>query len=110
MLYPLSFNIKEHATATQVLSIWCLPSNLGYEIKKGVHPITPIMLYDAHMAKKLSELLLKENIYVISFSYPVVPKNEARIRVQISASHSNDDLNYALECFYKAGKELNIIK
>ena len=84
--------------------------NLGYEIKKGVHPITPIMLYDANMAKNLSELLLKENIYVISFSYPVVPKNEARIRVQISASHSNDDLNYALECFYKAGKELNIIK
>ena len=84
--------------------------NLGYEIKKGVHPITPIMLYDAHMAKNLSELLLKENIYVISFSYPVVPKNEARIRVQISASHSNDDLNYALECFYKAVKVLNIIK
>ena len=83
--------------------------NLGYEIKNGVHPITPIMLYDAHIAKKLSELLLKRKVYVISFSYPVVPTNQARIRVQLSASHSTDNLNYALECFYKAGKELNII-
>ena len=83
---------------------------LGYEIKNGVHPITPIMLYDAHIAKKLSELLLEKNIYVVSFSYPVVPKNQARIRVQISASHNEDQLDYALESFYKSGKELNIIK
>ena len=83
---------------------------LGYEIKNGVHPITPIMLYDAHIAKKLSELLLEKNIYVVSFSYPVVPKNQARIRVQISASHNQDQLDYALESFYKSGKELNIIK
>ena len=84
--------------------------SIGYEVKDGVHPITPIMLYDAHTAKKLSELLLKKNIYVVSFSYPVVPKNQARIRVQISASHSKNNLDYALECFYKSGKELNIIK
>ena len=84
--------------------------SLGYEIKNGVHPITPIMLYDAHIAKKLSELLLEKNIYVVSFSYPVVPKNQARIRVQISASHNQDQLDYALESFYKSGKELNIIK
>ena len=83
---------------------------LGYEIKNGVHPITPIMLYDAHIAKKLSELLLEKKIYVVSFSYPVVPKNQARIRVQISASHNQDQLDYALESFYKSGKELNIIK
>ena len=68
------------------------------------------MLYDAHVAKKLSEKLLKNNIYVISFSYPVVPKDKARIRVQISASHTKDNIDYALECFYKSGKEMNIIK
>ena len=84
--------------------------SIGYEIKEGVHPITPIMLYDAHVAKKLSEKLLKSNIYVISFSYPVVPKDKARIRVQISASHNKDNIDYALECFYKSGKEMNIIK
>ncbi|MAX13537.1 MAG: glycine C-acetyltransferase [Candidatus Marinimicrobia bacterium] len=84
--------------------------SIGYEIKEGVHPITPIMLYDAHVAKKLSEKLLKNNIYVISFSYPVVPKDKARIRVQISASHTQENIDYALEWFYKSGKELNIIK
>ena len=84
--------------------------SIGYEIKEGIHPITPIMLYDAHVAKKLSEKLLKNNIYVISFSYPVVPKDKARIRVQISASHTKDNIDYALECFYKSGKEMNIIK
>ena len=84
--------------------------SIGYEIKEGVHPITPIMLYDAHVAKKLSEKLLKNNIYVISFSYPVVPKDKARIRVQISASHTKENIDYALEWFYNSGKELNIIK
>ncbi len=83
--------------------------SIGYEIKEGVHPITPIMLYDAHVAKKLSERLLKNNIYVVSFSYPVVPQNQARIRVQISASHSKENIDYALDCFYKSGKDLNII-
>ena len=83
--------------------------NLGYDVKKGVHPITPIMLYDAKVAKKLSELLLKKGIYVVSFSYPVVPKNEARIRVQISASHSKDQLQHTIKSFKRAGKELGIL-
>ena len=82
---------------------------LGYDVKKGVHPITPIMLYDAQVAKKLSENLLKRGIYVISFSFPVVPKDQARIRVQISASHSKDDLNKAITAFSEAGRELRII-
>ena len=82
---------------------------LGYDVKKGVHPITPIMLYDAQVAKKLSESLLKRGIYVISFSFPVVPKDQARIRVQISASHSKDDLNKAITAFSEAGRELRII-
>ena len=83
---------------------------LGYDVKKGVHPITPIMLYDAQVAKKLSESLLEKGIYVISFSYPVVPKDQARIRVQISASHSRDDLNKAIKAFADSGRELEIIK
>ena len=84
--------------------------NLGYDIKEGIHPIIPIMLYDAQIAKKLSELLLKKGIYVISFSYPVVPQEEARIRVQISASHSLDQLDWTIEAFNQAGKDLGIIK
>ena len=83
--------------------------NLGYDIKKGVHPIIPIMLYDAKVAKKLSELLLEKGIYVISFSYPVVPKEQARIRVQISASHSKNQLEHTIESFYQAGKELRLL-
>ena len=84
--------------------------SLGYDIKEGVHPITPIMLYDAQIAKKLSESLLKKGIYVISFSFPVVPKDQARIRVQISASHSKDDLDKAINAFAESGRELGIIE
>ena len=68
------------------------------------------MLYDAQLAKKLSESLLEKGIYVISFSYPVVPQNQARIRVQISASHSRDDLDKAINAFADCGRELKIIK
>ena len=82
---------------------------LGYDIKEGMHPIIPIMLYDAKIAKKLSELLLEKGIYVVSFSYPVVPKNQARIRVQISAAHSRDQLEHAINCFRKAGQQLDIL-
>ena len=82
---------------------------LGYDIKEGMHPIIPIMLYDAKIAKKLSELLLEKGVYVVSFSYPVVPKNKARIRVQISAAHSRDQLEHAINCFRKAGQQLDIL-
>ena len=82
---------------------------LGYNIKDGKHPIIPVMLGDAIIAKKLAENLLNENIYVISFSFPVVPKDEARIRLQISAAHTKEQLDYLLNAFKKAGKELKII-
>jgi len=82
---------------------------LGYNIKEGKHPIIPVMLGDAIIAKKLAENLLNENIYVISFSFPVVPKDEARIRLQISAAHTKEQLDYLLNAFKKAGKELKII-
>ena len=83
---------------------------MGFTIKKGIHPIVPIMIGDAKIAQKFSEKLLDENIYVIGFSYPVVPKNEARIRVQISAAHTEEHLEFALNAFQKIGKELQLIK
>jgi len=84
-------------------------TNLGYEIKPGVHPIVPIMLYDAKPAVELASKLLAEDIYVIAFSFPVVPKGQARIRVQISAAHEQAHLDRALEAFGKVGKELGVI-
>ena len=82
---------------------------LGFDIKPGTHPIVPVMLYDANIAQKMSDLLLDEGIYVIGFFYPVVPKNEARIRVQISAEHEIIDINKAISSFKKVGRALNII-
>jgi len=82
---------------------------MGLNIKDGIHPIVPIMIGDAKIAQKMAEELLEENIYVIGFSYPVVPKNEARIRVQISAGHSKEDLDLAIKAFQKIGKNLNLI-
>jgi len=77
--------------------------NIGYTIKSGEHPIVPIMLGDEKLAKEIAKDMLKEGVYVISFSYPVVPKNSARIRVQISASHTQRHLDVALKAFKKVG-------
>ena len=84
-------------------------SKIGLKIKDGVHPIVPIMIGDAKLAQKMAGELLKENIYVIAFSYPVVPKNEARIRVQISAAHTKKQLDLALAAFQKIGFKLSLI-
>ena len=83
---------------------------IGLNIKEGMHPIVPIMIGDAKLAQIMAENLLKESIYVISFSYPVVPKNEARIRVQISAAHTKQDLNQAINAFKKVAKKIKLIK
>ena len=83
--------------------------NAGFEIKQGVHPIVPVMLYDAKLSQLMAEKLLKEGVYVIGFFFPVVPKDQARIRVQISAAHSINDLDFAINAFIKVGKELSII-
>ena len=85
-------------------------ADLGFEIRPGEHPIVPIMLGDARLAQEMAERLLGEGIYVIGFSYPVVPKGQARIRVQISAAHSKEDLELALEKFAKVGRELEVIQ
>jgi len=82
---------------------------VGFEIKPGNHPIIPIMLYNDYLAQKMANELLKTGIYVIGFFYPVVPKGEARIRVQITAAHSNSDIDKALSAFKEIGKKLKII-
>ncbi|MFM8568810.1 MAG: glycine C-acetyltransferase [Candidatus Kapaibacterium sp.] len=82
---------------------------LGFDIKPGNHPITPIMVYDAKKAQDFARALLDEGVYVIGFFYPVVPKDLARIRVQISAAHSREQLDTAVEAFAKVGRSLGII-
>ncbi|MCS6934765.1 MAG: glycine C-acetyltransferase [Chitinophagales bacterium] len=82
----------------------------GFDIKPGVHPIVPIMLYDAVLAQTFAARLLDEGIYVIGFFYPVVPKDKARIRVQLSAAHEKEHLDKALAAFTKIGRELGVIK
>ena len=84
-------------------------SRIGFEIKEGEHPIIPIMTYDAQIAQQMAADLLKEGIYVIGFFYPVVPKNEARIRVQISAAMTESHLDQALDAFKKIGAKFNIV-
>jgi glycine C-acetyltransferase len=81
----------------------------GFEIKQGVHPIVPVMLYDAPLAQQFARHLLDEGIYVIGFFFPVVPKGEARIRVQVSAAHQRADLDQAIAAFSKVGKELGVV-
>lgn len=83
-------------------------SQLGFTIVPGEHPIVPIMLGDARLANQMADILLTKGVYVIGFSYPVVPHNKARIRTQISAAHELSDLEFAVEQFAAAKKELGI--
>jgi len=80
----------------------------GFEIKEGIHPIVPIMLGDAVLSQKMAARLLEKRIYVIGFFYPVVPKGTARIRVQISAAHSKEDLDFAVDKFTEVKNEMGI--
>jgi len=82
----------------------------GFDIKPGFHPIIPIMLGDAKLAHDVARDMLAEGIYVIGFSYPVVPKGQARIRVQISAAHTKDQLDKAIAAFAKVGKKYGVTK
>ena len=84
-------------------------TELGFTIKKGVHPIVPVMIGDAKLAQKMADDMLNEDVYVIGFSYPVVPKDEARIRVQISAAHTKQELNKVIEAFKKIGNKYSLI-
>jgi len=82
----------------------------GFDIRPGIHPIVPVMLYDAKLAQMFADKLLVEGIYVIGFFYPVVPKDKARIRVQISAAHDKHHLDKAIEAFTTVGRSLGVIK
>tara|TARA_Y100000310_G_scaffold116676_1_gene115372 strand:- start:1177 stop:1815 length:639 start_codon:yes stop_codon:yes gene_type:complete len=84
-------------------------SETGFEILEGVHPIVPIMLYDAVLAQNMAAEMLNEGIYVIGFYFPVVPKGQARIRVQISAAMEKEHLDIALSSFTKVGEKLGVI-
>ena len=84
-------------------------AKLGFDIKPGVHPICPVMLYDAPLAQKFAARLLEEGIYAIGFFFPVVPKGQARIRTQMSAAHTREHLDRAVAAFAKVGRELGVI-
>jgi glycine C-acetyltransferase len=84
-------------------------SRAGFEIKPGEHPIVPVMLYEASLAQDFADRLLQKGIYVIGFFFPVVPKGQARIRVQISAAHEQSHLDSAIQAFTEIGKELGVL-
>ena len=81
----------------------------GFDIKPGIHPIVPVMLYDAPLAQEFAARLLREGIYVIGFFYPVVPEGQARIRVQVSAAHETQHLDRAIDAFTRVGKDLGVL-
>lgn len=82
----------------------------GFDVRPGVHPISPVMLYDAKLAQRFAERLLEEGIYAIGFFFPVVAKEQARIRTQISAAHTREHLDRAIDAFTRIGKELGVLK
>lgn len=83
--------------------------SVGFKILEGIHPIVPVMVGEASVAQDMSDELMNEGVYVRGLWYPVVPKGEARLRCQISAAHSRNDLDLAIDCFAKAGKKLGVI-
>jgi glycine C-acetyltransferase len=85
-------------------------TDAGFDLKMGEHPIVPVMLYDAKIAQSIAKELLEEGVYVVGFFYPVVPKDQARIRVQISAAHTREQIEKTVQAFVKVGKRLGVIK
>lgn len=82
--------------------------NAGYDIINGVHPIVPIMLYDEKTAVEAAKRMMEKGVYVVAFSYPVVPKGKARIRTQVSASHTKEDIDYIVKCFMEVKEEMGL--
>lgn len=101
---PLRQSLREHASFFR-RSL----ESLGFTLVPGEHPIIPVMLGDATLATRMADRLLEEGIYVIGFSYPVVPKGQARVRVQISAAHTREQLEQAVAAFARVGRELGVI-
>jgi len=81
----------------------------GFTLKPGQHPIMPVMLGDAALASRMADRLLEKGIYVIGFSYPVVPQGQARIRIQVSAAHTPEQIDRAVQAFTEVGRELGVI-
>ncbi len=85
-----------------------LLTTVGFDVLPGEHPIVAVMLYDAHVAKEFAARMLEKGVYVVSFSFPVVPREKARLRVQISAAHSKEDLDFAVRCFREVKEDMKI--
>ena len=83
-------------------------SKVGFDVLEGSHPIVAVMLYDAKVAAEFAARMLEKGVYVVSFSYPVVPQGKARIRTQVSAGHTKEDLDFAVECFRAVKQEMGI--
>ena len=81
---------------------------LGFDVLPGTHPIVPVMLYDARTAQEFAARMLEKGVYVIGFCYPVVPMGKARIRTQVSAGHSKEDLEFAVKCFKEVKEEMGL--
>ncbi len=81
---------------------------LSFDVPEGTHPIVPVMLYDARVAQEFAARMLEKSVYVVGFSYPVVPMNKARVRTQVSAAHTKEDLDFAIRCFAEVKKEMGI--
>ena len=81
---------------------------LGFDVPESTHPIVPVMLYDAKIAQEFAARMLEKGVYVVGFSYPVVPMNKARIRTQVSAGHSREDLDFAVRCFAEVKQEMGL--
>ena len=80
----------------------------GFDVPEGVHPIVPVMLYDAKTAQEFAARMLQKGVYVVGFCYPVVPMGKARIRTQVSAAHSREDLDFAIRCFKEVRSEMGL--
>jgi len=85
-------------------------TDAGFDIRPGTHPIAPVMLGDAKLAQEFASQLLDEGIYVIGFFYPVVPQGQARIRTQMSAAHTREQIDRAVAAFVKVGVKLGVVK
>jgi glycine C-acetyltransferase len=85
-----------------------LLTQAGFDIVKGVHPIVPIMLYDERAAVEMARRMMEKGVYVVAFSYPVVPKGKARIRTQVSAAHTREEIDYIVSCFREVKESMNI--